>query len=58
MLDEITSGKNTTALRDKRLKALRAGSSVDFWAGSPSLVIKAFRSVRSSIRTYFTATIA
>jgi predicted acylesterase/phospholipase RssA len=58
MLDEITSGKNTTALREKRLQALREGSGVDFWAGSPSRLIKAFRRVRSSIRTYFAATIA
>jgi hypothetical protein len=41
MLAEMTSVANTTAYRDDRLAALRAGHNVDFLAGSPSWVGRA-----------------
>jgi predicted acylesterase/phospholipase RssA len=49
MLDEITSVANTTPHRKERLDALRAGRKVDFWAGSPSLLLRAWRKIKSSM---------
>jgi hypothetical protein len=39
-LDDITSTASTTALRDRRLGALRAGNRVDFFGGSPSKLVR------------------
>jgi predicted acylesterase/phospholipase RssA len=40
MLAEMTSVANTTAHRDDRLAALQAGHNVDFFAGSPSRLVR------------------
>jgi hypothetical protein len=50
MLAEITSVANTTARRDERLAALRSGNKVDFFAGSPSLLVRGWRWAKSFAR--------
>jgi hypothetical protein len=52
MLAEITSIASTTAHRDDRLAALRAGHNVDFLAGSTNWLVRALLLLRSKVRSF------
>jgi hypothetical protein len=53
MLAEITSSANTTPRRDSLLAELSAGDRVDFFASSPSPIVRAVRRLKSALGVLF-----